>query len=395
MLIQPIIYENDIQNDVTHRGTRIEINIADIHFGVAGVDPIMHYTILHEQFINKISQMYFDMLIINGDLFDRRFPTTSDVVKYALIFVNECVCLCRERGATLIIIEGTKSHDDGQLSLLYQYTKDPTVDVRIVEQTQFLMVKGSKKLCIPEEYGKGKDYYDYFLKKCGPYDSVNLHGTIVGSVYGANQSNLDSRKAPVFGLDDFNMCLGPIIAGHVHVGGCYEKYMYYCSSPIRFRFGEEEPKGFIILLYNLDTHEHYVHFEEITSFRYDTITIDALVNTNFNDPDYLKRYIDNLHTNGIDHIRIVFANVPEEIQLLVKQAYKTSGYVAFKEEDKKRDIVSTEATEELEKKYEKLDFLLDPSLSEYDKLVRYINYNKGSDYITVDKLKSILGGSIV
>ena len=391
-MYEPIIFEKPYDaTDVTKRGILIEVNIADIHFGAPGVRPDIHYQILHEQFIMKIAQIHFDILIINGDLFDKRFPSTSDVIKYALMFVNECVNICRDKNATFIIINGTKSHDDGQLNLLYQYLQDPTVDVRIVESTQFLMVKGSKKLCIPEEYGKGKDYYDYFLHQCGRYDSVNLHGTVVGSVYGANKSDLDSKRAPVFALEDFNMCYGPIIAGHVHTGGCFNTYMYYCSSPIRYKFGEEEPKGFIILLHNLDSHEHYVHFEEITSFRYDTITVDTLVNSNFMDPNNITNYIDSLKMNGIDHIRIIFNNVPEETQLVVKQVYKTDGTVVFKEPDRKEEV-SVNTTEEIEKKYEKLDFLMDPKMDEYEKFVRYINYNQGSDYITVDKLREILGG---
>ena len=54
--------------------------------------------------------------------------------------------------------------------------------------------------------------------------------------------------------------------------------------------------------------------------------------------------------------------------------------------------MSVNTTEEIEKKYEKLDFLMDPKMDEYEKFVRYINYNQGSDYITVDKLREILGG---
>lgn len=390
MKIEPLIFEEDSKfNNIYENQILTEVNIADIHFGAPGVNPEVHYNILYNQFIRKIYMINFDILIINGDLFDKRFPSSSDVIKYALMFVNDCICVCREKNASFIIINGTKSHDDGQLSLLYQYVNDPTIDIRIIESTQFVYVKGTKKLCIPEEYGKGKEYYEHFLYNSGIYDSVNMHGTIVGSVYGANDINLDTKKSPVFGLENFCNCRGPIVAGHVHTGGCFEKYMYYCSSPIRYKFGEEEPKGFIILLHNRLNHSHYVHFEEIISFKYDTIRLDALIDINYKDPNYLKSYIDNLISNGIDHIRLIFNNIPEETVIIIKQAYATNSLVAFKEE--KRENITTSTIEEIEKKYEKLDFLLDNSLNEYDKLVRYINYNKGSEYITVDKLKEILG----
>lgn len=390
MLYEPIIYESNTYFNNNIRGTLTEINIADIHFGVSGIDPYTHYSILHNQFIEKIYNINFDILNINGDIFDRRFPSTSNVIKYALMFINECAYLCRVKNASLVVINGTKSHDDGQLSLLYQYIMDPTLDIRIIEKTQFIYVKGSKKLCIPEEYGKGKKYYDYFLKESGFYDSVNMHGTLVGSIYGASKSDLESKKAPIFSIEDFDMCRGPIVAGHVHTGGCFNKYAYYCSSPLRFRFDEEEPKGFLIVLNNLDTHEHYTHFEEITSFRYDTITIDSLLNSAYNDPNNIKAYIDSLQANGIDHIRIIFNNIPIEIQEIIKKNYQNDNSIVFKEKIKQKEK-NKEYKTILEEKYNDLGFLLDSSLSEYDKFVRYINYNKGENYITVDKIKSILG----
>ena len=133
----------------------VEVHIADIHFGA--IDPGEQYMILMEQFINKISTFHFDILSIDGDIFDRKFMANSDAVMYAMAFVRNCAELCVARGATLIIISGTESHDANQIKLFYNY-KDgliPGLDFRIVESAQFQYAQGLKILCIPEEYGKG------------------------------------------------------------------------------------------------------------------------------------------------------------------------------------------------------------------------------------------------
>ena len=51
-----------------------------------------------------------------------------------------------------------------------------------------------------------------------------MHGTLKGSIYGANEVNLASKKNPTFDINSFANCTGPIISGHVHVAGCYESH---------------------------------------------------------------------------------------------------------------------------------------------------------------------------
>ena len=50
--------------------------------------------------------------------------------------------------------------------------------------------------------------------------------------------------------------------------------------------------------------------------------------------------------------------------------------------------------EDLNDKYASMGFLMDPAIDEYTKFVMFINYNKGSDFITVDKLKQVLAGKL-
>lgn len=394
-MFNPIIFEHEELeklniNGPLKRGTLVEIHIADIHFGV--INPKVQYDILKEQFLDKIRTIHFDVLSIDGDLFDHKFMSNSDPVMYASLFINEITNICREKNATLVIIHGTYFHDAGQLKLFYHYLKDPTLDIRIVEEVRFEYIKGAKILCIPELYGKGSDYYNYFLWDSGDYDGVFMHGAIKGSIYaeeGVN-SSLDSTKAPIFTIDDFGLCKGPIMSGHVHVSGCYNKHFYHIGNPIRDKFGEEQPKGFMVLLHNLDTGGYYVHLEEITSFRYDTINLDSMLTS---DPKDVISYIDNLKASGIDNIRLEITEEPDNIikgniDILTKY-YSNSNSVKIKCKDFKKEQIRQEA-QDFMKENEQYSFILDKELNNYEILSKYINLKKGYVYISADELKQLI-----
>lgn len=365
----------------------IEVHIADIHFG--SIDPKVQFNILKEQFLSPISTIDFDILSIDGDIFDKKFLANSDAVMYAMEFVKCCTELCYQKNATMIIISGTESHDAGQLKLFYGYRDDDRLDVRIVERARFEYAQGLKILCIPEEYGRGREYYTSLLNEL--YDTAFIHGTVVGSVYGANEENLNSTKYPVFSIDNFFKCKGPIICGHVHKAMCLNGYIYYCSNPIRYRFGEEEEKGFCIILHDRNTSCHYLNFMPIKSFRYDTINIK---NLEYDDPNKVIGYLDSLLQNGIDNIRIDFSGVDiPTTQKIIEQYYANNSNISIKR-FVSNDGPKVNTTEEVINKYSELGFLLDPSLDEYSKFVQFINFNMGSQYITVDKLKSVLSSNI-
>lgn len=395
-IVPGIIFEDDILNDnnvVTYsRGTLIEVHIADVHFGA--FDPKEQYKILKEQFLDKIRNLKFDIISINGDLFDRKTMSNSDVVMYGCLFIDEIVQICKSNGATLVLIHGTRSHDASQLKLFYHYLNDPDIDIRIIEETKFEYIKGAKILCIPEEYGRSEDYYVNFLYRQGPYDGVFMHGNIYGAIYSQESPELGSEKAPIFKVNDFSLSRGPIISGHVHVAGCYEKYAYYCGSPYRWAHGEEQPKGFYIVLRNLDNNTHYTHFEEIFSHKYITINIDELL---LGDPKEAISFIqEQQKNNSIDFVRLQFKdelndNSSTNLQL-IKNYFRTNTSVKFnhKKPKKKVDISTETVQNEVMEKYKQYEYIVDPSLTEYEIFVRYVNDMKGTDFITVDELTKIL-----
>ena len=134
-----------------------------------------------------------------------------------------------------------------------------------------------------------------------------------------------------------------------------------------------------------------MEFIPIESFRYDTINIKTLENT---DANYLINYFDSLLANGIDNVRIDFSDIDiPTVQKIVEQYYINNNNVSIKRYTEK-NTPKVNTTEEIENKNSDLGFLLDPKLDEYTKFVNFINHNEGKQFITVEELKKVLSGGI-
>lgn len=386
---EEIIYARDLLSGVS-RGILRMVHIADIHYG-DNIEPRLKYEILEEQFFRNLELFPFDVLALDGDLYDKKVMEGSQASIYAHMTVARMVEVCKKWGATLVIIKGTTSHDSNQLKAYYHYLQDKSIDIRIVERVKFEYIKGAKILCIPEMYDMGEDYYKEYLFNNGLYDAVFMHGAIEGSIYKAKnqESGINSDHAPIFNINDFAFCKGVIMSGHVHTMGCYNKYFYHIGSPIRTAFGEEADKGYMIVLQNLDTNQTFVQFEPIQSFRYDTIDANELI---CNNPEDVIKYLNNLKSQGIDNIRLDFSRLltPEELASLniIKQYYKNDKSIKFKYE-KEREAAIDKAKEESDE-LSKFSYLKDKSLTPEQKFVRYVNDCEGTQFITVDDLIRLL-----
>lgn len=363
------------------RGTLIQAHLADLHFGA--FNPKTQFDILKEQVLQKLWNLpKLDVICVNGDIFDHKVMSNSDAAMYACSFIDILVNITRQKNATLVLLHGTYSHDYDQLKLFYHYIEDPTVDIRIVTTIKFEMIKGAKVLCIPELYNVDESIYRHFFFESGWYDEAFIHGTFKGAVYGDNVG-----AGRLLTPEDFIYCKGVAIAGHVHKSGCFNGFFYYCGCPYRWKFGEEEEKGFIILAHDLDSQIHHVHFEIVNSFRYDTIYLDTLVSE---DPKKIIDYINNLRVSqGIDFIKVKFrVPVSGYNKTVINNYYRNnpSTFVNFEENVE----LERQKKEELIKQNAQYSFLTDTSLTPFEIFVRYVNESEGSEFITVAQLTELL-----
>lgn len=377
-------YTQYLDENLGKRGILNEVHIADLHFGA--FNPKTQYEILEEQCFSQIEQIpKIDIISIDGDIFDHKVMSNSDTALYASLAVDRLVNICKQKGSTLLILHGTYSHDYDQLKLFYHYMSDNTVDVRIVTTLKFEYIKGAKILCIPELYGVDESVYHKFFFESGWYDAAFVHGTFKGAVYGDNVG-----AGRLLTPEDFIYCKGVAIAGHVHKSGCFNGFFYYCGCPYRWKFGEEEEKGYLLLSHDLDTQIHYVQFEPIKSFRYDTIYLDELVSE---DPKKITEYINQLKIEkGIDFIKVRFrVPIPGYNKTIINNYYRNNSSTTI-------EFLDTKEVEEMKQqeqiKSTEYSYLTDNKLSDFEKFVRYVNDNEGYEFITVQKLEELLRENI-
>lgn len=376
-------YYNMNLDRVIRRGTLIELHLADLHMG-AFREPKLQYQILYEQCIKPLaeSDMRLDIIAIDGDMFHQKYNVLSEAILYANKFMYELVMLSKLKGATLVIIDGTNSHDSGQLKLFYHYLNDPELDIRIIEKIQFEYIKGAKILCIPELYNVDEVEYTKHLLYSGIYDSVFMHGTIKGSIYG----DTVAAGGRLFTIDDFKLCRGPIISGHVHTGGCFDTYFYYTGSPYTWQFGEEGEKGYLLVMHDLDSGYHYCKLMPIKSFRYITIAVDTLL---YSDPRDIINHISQIKKDeNIDYIRIQFSNISDETRAIIRDYYKNEMDVKLQFPDRATSKVIEAASNNED--YEKYSFIFNKNLTPYQILAQYINIQENSEIITAEELEKIV-----
>lgn len=385
--MRPFHYTTSLSNInleyTTKRGISMQAHISDLHFGK--IDPKVEFNILKEQFIDRIKDLPLDCISIDGDFFDRLFMSNTDTTLYANLFFKELYNVCKNnarRGihTVLILILGTKNHDADQLRLFYPYLEDKEVDLRIVETIQFQYINGCRVLCIPELYNVTDDEYSKVLYESGAYDMVFMHGSIEGAIYDNKMG-----ESKIFSPSDFSCCMGPVVAGHVHTGPAVHGFCYYNGSPIRWNFGEEETKGFQLVLYDMDTRYYYIHKEPVHSFRYDTISIDDIIMT---DPQKVISYINDLREKeGIDYIRLkCVSNYDTQDALnIIKEYYRTDKTVKFKF-DKEMSPDEKSFDQQTVEMYDKYSYLFDKSMSTYEIFARFINDNQSDIIVTADDI---------
>ena len=365
----------------THnRGVLTEVHLADLHFGA--IDKKTQYEIYKDQILKELEKFpSIDIISINGDYWHRKYMSNSDPILYGTLFFADLRSLAIRKNATVILIYGTNEHEAGQLQLFYHYLEDPEFDLRIVETIQFQYVKGARILCIPEMYHIDENIYRRFLFESGEYDQCFMHGTFEGAVYKDN-----AGQSRLFRMSDFVNCLGPIVSGHVHIGGCFQEHFYYGGSPLRWRFGEEQEKGFLVMLYDMDSRKYYPYLIEVKSFRYDTINVDDLLSQ---DPKVIIDYINDLkEKEGIDYLRIELSNkLPTEDIDIIRNYYQTNSHIKFKF-SRSRDEVEESVLDQ--EKIDKFGYIFDKNLSPYDILARYINDKENAILIDADTIKALM-----
>ena len=370
------------------------VMIADIHFGALPVERLYNELEIFLEFIEKKS---LDFIVILGDWFDKKINLNSKDAKYSTVFFERICQVCIDNDIKLRIIQGTESHDNSQLEVLEILAKNKPVDFKVFyEVTEEELFPDFNVLYVPEEYINSIDekYGKYMNKK---YDMIFGHGMIQEVKFAAliQSSETTMKKAPIFKSKMLcDMCYGPIFFGHIHTKDIFNDRLYYVGSYSRWKFGEEEDKGFYYVKYENDTKEFEAKFiVNNKAMKYDTIEIYEKESGFYklNTENQIK-YIQNLIKSfEYDFLRLQFY-IPqgyENENLLINMVNESLGkYKNLKLDFKVNSKIKSkrEVEEKINLLLDKYGFIFDNKIDTYTKINKFIleKYNKD---ISVEKIK--------
>ena len=191
------------------RKFKIFAAIADIHIGNKNVSASDLKEQLKKFFFKPLKNFkYLDGIFILGDIMHTIVSLNSDYSELYFWFIDKVYKLAKSKHATVIIIKGTKSHDNDQLWNIRSYVNnEDNVDFRIYETIEETTIwENYKVLVLPDIKVKNKKY-----------DLILGHGLIDEMKFFIQESENMPLKTYEYNVSDLcDSCKGPVLFGHIH-----------------------------------------------------------------------------------------------------------------------------------------------------------------------------------
>ena len=389
------------------RDFKIFICLADLHIGNKNVSAKDMKKQLKEYLFKIVKNYkYLDGIFILGDILHTIVSLNSDYSELYLWFIDQVYKLARKKKATVIIIKGTHSHDNDQLSNIKSYIlNDDNVDFRIYEQIEEITIWDNYKvLVLPDVKYKNFKDIDSFITCDKRYDFILGHGVVDTMKYFIQESEHMSTKTYVYEIEKLKAsCKGPILFGHIHQYQQLREQFYYVGPYTLLERGGINAGYLTIGIYNNDRTkfkvEHYINPDSanyldlnITKKIMDTYPIDQIIET-------IDEILSETKSNDLITLRITRGDAIDSID---KIAMLESRY----RQDKRINIVKkikTKSEEESEKKNQerkdKFAYCMDNNLEMSEIMYRYyeseiipiiVDKNSLAAKITIDDFKRIL-----
>lgn len=213
------------------RDCKIFCALADLHIGNKNIQPDDMRRQLKKHFFKVVSSFpALDGIFICGDILHTIISLNTDYSELYLWFIDQVYKLARKKHATVIIVKGTPSHDNDQLSNIrsYQWNEDG-VDFRIIEKPEVITIWDDYKvLVLPDVRPKELKEIDVLLDEYKQYDLILGHGTVDAMKFFIQESEHYSTKTYVYNVDKLKQCCkGPVLFGHIHQFQCIRDQFYY------------------------------------------------------------------------------------------------------------------------------------------------------------------------
>lgn len=372
--------------------------IADIHWGA--MDSQLTYDNL-QYILEFISSMKdeIDFVVICGDYFDYRIQLNSKTALLAVRWMEELLSVCREANVKKVrILKGTQEHDNDQLEIFRPTYEDGSGFFKIFNKTTVEdLFENLRVVYAPDETLNLVDYERTYWDRYIPNaDLMFFHGNLDSVLPSIEYNRIQSHHLPnmIYEYNKFSRLVkGPLIGGHWHIGQDSDD-AYYVGSYDRWKFGEEEPKGFIYGAYNTETSEYYIHRVENPYARiYKTLIIE---DNDCQTPNDFAKLIERLrqmtHEDPEMKLRVVYiiSKADDDIKALVnvfQQQFSSSKQVKVDIKDlvKKEEKVSKKKAVEIESS--KYEYIFNTNTADIPAIIRQFILDKKGEDISVGQIE--------
>lgn len=370
--------------------------LADIHFGIANSDHL--YYELEEMVLNKIDELpILDFIIIAGDTLDMKVYLGSNASRLVGKFTNELIKRTERLNTEIVVIEGTASHDNRQMDAILGFIEHPRIKMH-KDVTEDILCDNISVLYVPEEYVVDQEEYykKYFDNKY--YDLIIGHGMVDKMWFSKVHKNDDMvTRVPVFKVDELLTKCTNCYFGHIHTSKSYGKHdkFKYVGSFSRWKFGEEEDKGYRLVSFNTTTREFTDEF--IVNYLapvMNTLLVDIRGELELSQVLSIVDNELNQYREESDLIRLII-NIDKSMSNYM--AIKDLVMVTYGNMKKVKLVISIDIPEEsmiemkdtMETKRLSNEYVFDTSISIEDKISRFIRDKMNRD-ISPDEVRQCL-----
>lgn len=231
------------------------LTLSDFHCGNNTIPAETLKRHFEYYFINRISDD-IDMVVINGDFYDRVLDMSSPYSYTSVQMINLLIVKCDIHNVKIRVVRGTYTHDIKQLQFfgadLHHHVKYiDTLKLEYVEDLDLYIMYIPDNLATLDLESDIKE-----LLRVNHLDKVDIifnHGYLSHLIPNNIKSVADKSLDSKFMSSICNI----LINGHIHEYSVYHN-LISCGSFERLAHGYEGPKGFIELQYNKEK-KHITH----------------------------------------------------------------------------------------------------------------------------------------
>lgn len=225
------------------------VEISDVHLGHRRTDTNFILTNLdtwleeHKEVVNNA-----DLFILAGDLWDRGLSFYDASVRKTMRWFFTFVDLLEENEISLLLLNGTQSHDMNQMRPLVEILERSSLNFHYSDKVEVVNMCDHDILCVPDEASPNPKITEGLVIKA--LSDADITKADIGAMHGFFPYQLPDIVSSQGHDESFyhKHVEGPILIGHVHTYFPKDRILP-AGSFDRLCHGEEEEKGGLHVTY--------------------------------------------------------------------------------------------------------------------------------------------------